>query len=42
MVERAAKLDAIFVPPPAVQPAETLFADIQGKLRKAGCKESRE
>ena len=42
MVERAAKLDTIFAPPPTVQAAETLFVDIQGKLRKAACKESRE
>src|ERR1700738_1446856 len=34
-VKRAAKLDTIVVPPPTVQPAETLFVDIQGKLRKA-------
>jgi Family of unknown function (DUF6988) len=37
MAERAAQLDTIFVPPPTVQPAETLFVDIHGKLWKAAC-----
>jgi len=35
--DRAKELDTIFAPPPTVQPKETLFVDIQGKLWKAAC-----
>ena len=37
MADRAKELDKIFAPPPTVQPAETLFVDIQGKLWTAAC-----
>jgi hypothetical protein len=37
MSDRAKELDTIFTPPPTVQPKETLFVDIQGKLWKAAC-----
>ncbi|MGC1221037.1 MAG: hypothetical protein WA872_04545 [Candidatus Sulfotelmatobacter sp.] len=37
MKDRAKELDTIFAPPPTVQPKETLFVDIQGKLWKAAC-----
>ncbi len=37
MAARAAKLDTIFVPPPTLEPGETLFVDLQAKLWKAAC-----
>lgn len=37
MATRAKKLDTIFVPPPNVQPAETLFVDLQSRFWKAVC-----
>jgi len=37
MAERAKALDTIFVPPPTVQPEESLFVDLQSTFWKAAC-----
>jgi hypothetical protein len=37
MADRTKDLDTIFVPPPTVQPKETLFVDMQSKIWTAAC-----
>jgi len=37
MAERAKALDTLFVPPPTVQPEESLFVDLQSTFWKAAC-----